>query len=423
MKRISIIFLISFAIQLSFILSLKVLVQKDACLYDDTAINLIAGKGVSGDGVYPTAGYVKYGYIFFLAFVYKIFSHSIFAVKIIQAILISSSCIMVYKIGNELFNEHIGYYSALITALHPAFLIISSHILSESLFVFLLTVAILYLVLAMKRRSLKLYLLSGIFLGMSTQVRFTPIFLPLFIFAGLLLFYKEKLYALKASVIIALSVIVISIPWCIRDYIHFKYFNPFVVYGGVLWLGSFVEGHANHDSPEVKRAIAEINRNMQEYYSQGKIAPKEFAIEREKLLLRLAFDNIKKQPLGYIALFPRKILRLWIGSYSGLFMISIPFLDFMKNPTFIRQYPVIFFWKSFVASFSLAVFCLGIIGMISGLKMWRKSLVLYLIVGYFTLLHIVVFSNTRLGIPALPYMIIFATIALFKILEKRKILC
>ena len=179
----------------------------------------------------------------------------------------------------------------------------------------------------------------------------------------------------------------------------------------------------HQDSPEVDRALAEVDRNMQEYCSQCKIDSKEVVIEREELLLRLAFDNIKKQPLGYIALFPKKILRLWVGSYSGLFMIKIPFLDFIRNSGLIKQYPLIFFWKSFVFLFSLVVFCLGIIGMIFCLKMWRKNLVLYLIVGYFTLLHIVVFSNTLLGIPALPYMIIFATIALFKILEKRKILC
>lgn len=423
MKRIFIVLLMSLVFQLVFILFLKIPVKRDAVSYDKVAINLVAGKGFSEDGISPVPGYIKQGYILFLASVYKIFGHTIFIVKIIQAVLISLSCIITYKIATELFNEHIGYYSALITALHPAFLIISSHLISESLFIFLLAISIFYLVKAIKRKALGLYLLSGIFLGISTQVRFTPIFFPFFIFMGLLLCYKEKLYAFKAGMIILLAVIIIAVPWTIRNYIHFGYLNPFVEFGGVWWLGSYTKGKAHQDNPEVKKAVAQIDEELNKHYSQKEINSGKFQMDRQAVLLRLAIENIKESPLRYIELCPIKILRLWIGSYSGHFEINIPFSDFVHNRILVKHHPFILLWKLFILSFSLVVFCLGIIGMILGLKKWRKILPLYLIVGYFTLLHMIVFANTRMGIPALPYMIIFASLALFKILDtSRRIL-
>lgn len=425
MKKIFIIFLISLVIQLALIFILKVPITSDAGFYDNLATNLAAGRGFSVDGVNPAAaGGIKQGYILFLALIYRIFGHSILVVKIVQSIFISLSCIITYKIGMDLFNERIGYYSALVTALHPAFIIISSHIITESMFTFLFAVSILYLVLAMKKRSLKLYLLSGIFLGVSTQVRFTPIFFPFFIFAGLFLFYKKKLYALKASATILLAVIIIAVPWTIRNYLLSNYaILPLEEYSGALWFGSYVKGAAHNDNPETQRALTEIIRSTQEYCLENEIPADKVPIELQKVLLKRSFENIKEDPLRYIGLFPKKIARLWLGSYSGFFMIDIPFSDFMHIRGLIKRHPFILFWKLFVLSFSLVVFCLGVIGMILGFKKWKKILPLYLVISYFTLVHMVLFANTRMGIPALPFMIIFASFALFKILEKRKISC
>ena len=53
--------------------------------------------------------------------------------------------------------------------------------------------------------------------------------------------------------------------------------------------------------------------------------------------------------------------------------------------------------------------------MITRFSKAKEVLILYLVVGYFTLLHMVVFANARMGIPVLPYMIIFAIAGIFSI--------
>ncbi len=420
-NRMGIIFSISLIIQLLFIFIARIAMQGDAVTYDIVAMNLIEGKGFSEDKVAPALlGHIKYGYTLFLALIYKIFGHSILIVKIIQAFLVSLTGVITYKIGKKLFDERIGYCSALITIFHPAFLIISSHIVSESLFTLLLTLSILYLIVAMKRKSLKLYLISGIFLGISMQIRFTPVFLPFFIIAGLLLFYKDKLYAFKAGVIIFSAVIVITIPWAIRDCIHFGYFNPFIEQGGSLWIGSYTKGDAHQDNPGLRKAVSELIDGVDKRYAYKKTSPSSLSMELQKVSLKLAFENIKNDPLGYISLFPKKVWRLWIGSYSGLFNINVTFSEFVHSRDLITKHPFILLWKMIVYLFSLAVFFLGLAGMIIGVRKWKEISPLYIIVVYFTLLHMAVFANTRLGIPALPCMIIFASLALSKLLERKR---
>lgn len=413
--KIETIFLLSLALQLIFIIIMKIPVGSDAGIYHNVAINLIKGGWFSIDGVYPAAGYVKPGYALFLASVYKIFGPSVFAVKIIQSVLISLSCCMVYKIGTELFNQRIGCYSALITTIHPAFLIISSHLLSESLFIFLLSVAILYLIKAFKAKTLKLYVISGIFLGIATQVRFTTIFFPIFILGGLLFSYKEKLYALKAGLVILLMVIITAMPWAIRNYMHFGYLNPFVDYGGVLWLGSYTKGKGHQDNPEVVKAKTRMQQDLQDKYAEKDIGSGKFEVERQTFLLKSAVNNITEDPLGYIGLSGVKIARLWISSYSGLFKIGTPFSEFMRGRSFTKERAFILAWKLFALLLSIAVFCLGVLGMITRFSKAKEVLILYLVVGYFTLLHMVVFANARMGIPVLPYMIIFAISSIFSI--------
>jgi len=340
----------------------------------------------------------------FLALIYKTLGHNVVAVKIIQALLIAATCIITYKIGKELFDARIGYYSALLTALHPAFLIISSHLISENLFTFLLSLAIFSLILSIKRHSLGLYLVFSFLLALATQVRLTTVLFPIFLLGGLLL-KKDKL-ALKYGLITIALMVLLQVPWSVRNYVNFGHFNPFADYGGVLWLGSFVKGDAHQDNPRVKEAIKEIDE--EENYNEPNTGKSSSKLQQK--YLRLGIQNIKDHPFRYIALSPKKILRLWIGSYCALFMVNISFAEFMHNIDLIRSCFFILIYKLSGLLYSLAVFCFGIIGMILGFKNWQKILPLYLIVGYFTFLHIVVFANSYVGIPALPYMIIFATL-------------
>lgn len=402
--KIFFIFFISFLAQLIFISAMNLPLARDAVSYDAIAQNILAGNGFSVDGQHPTID-VKPVYTVFLATIYWIFGHNIFLIKIIQSILIAFTCIIVYLIGKETFNDTIGYISSLVTALHPVFIAVSSELIAESLFTFILSLNIFFLVLAIKKESLKYYLYSAILLGLSTQVRMTTVFFPFFIWVGLLLKKSRTIAAWKPFFISAIMVILFLSPFTLRNFKQFGVFRP-LTETGIIWMGSFVEGKASQDNLATRRAVEAIVEEEEKQLKDKRIKDQHVA----DVLVKKGVQNIINDPIGYISLFPHKFFRLWIGSYSGFFNIGIPFSDFFHNQGLIKKHPLIFFLKTFVLVLSVLIFLFAIGGIFLSRQELMNAAPLLWIIIYFAVLHTLVYSSTRLGLPVVPYLIIFAVV-------------
>lgn len=416
--RIIFIFLLSFILQLIVIFALKIPLEQDAIMYDRVAVYLTQKITHTAAGLEDIEQGFKQGFVAFLALVYLIFGHSVLAAKIIQAIFMSLTCIIVYRIGKDLFNQRVGFYSAIFSVFHPGLFIVSSHLISESMFTFLFACAVFFLVMAMKKSSLKYYFISAVFLTISMQFRLTPVLLPLLIILGLFIFYRSKLYAFKATLVFISTIIILGALFNIRNYILYgRSFNPFLIDGGagVLWVSSFSEGNADQDNPKLKDELSKFTKSIYIYSLEKGMDNREFHAERQRILFKMAINNIKDHPFRYISFFPKKIIKLWVGSYSGLYRTNIPFSSFLKDINIIKEYRFVLFWKLFVLAFSVGIFLFGIIGMVLCRKNWKKLLPIYSVLFYFTLLHMVFISETRLSIPALPYLIIFACVPLVRL--------
>jgi|GEM_PF-1307085 len=420
-KRLSLqilsIFIISFIAQIIFIHNVDFPMAKDAIFYDSVAQNILAGNGFSADGKIPTVD-VKPGYTLFLAGIYLLFGHSILAVKIIQAVLISFACVTVFFIGKEVFNDAIGYISSLVMAFHPAFIVISSYVITESLFTFILSLIILFLVLMVKNKQESVYLYSAvILLGISTQIRPTTVFFPLAILIGLL-FMKQNgnFKPWKIFFISTVIVILFLTPMAIRNFKQFRIFSP-VEGMSILWLGSYVQGGASEDNPKTQKEFESIIQNESKDVKDKKIVEQYLS----NVLAKKGIQNIMAHPVGYISLFPLKFFRLWMGSYSGYFNIGIPFSDFLHNPGMIKKYYSVLFLKSFVSILSILIFIFGVIGILSKKVYSAKTAPILWILCYYAVLHVLVYSNTRMGLPAVPYLIIFAVAFCYVFLKKEAI--
>ena len=107
--------------------------------YEKIAFNLLTRHTF----VYPFLGTEYYSltpplYPMLCALIYLLTDHSHLAMSIVQIILISLTCVIVYLIGKEIFNKKIGIISAVLCILHPGLVIYSTTKLHElSLVVFL----------------------------------------------------------------------------------------------------------------------------------------------------------------------------------------------------------------------------------------------------------------------------------------------
>ena len=117
--------------------------SSDAYDYDRLAVSILNGSGyVNGLGE-PTSWRSPL-YPLFLASVYFLFGHNYEIVRIIQAIIGTMTCLIIYFIGKNLYSKSIGLLAALLAALNISFICAERLLLTEAILTFLLAIIILY---------------------------------------------------------------------------------------------------------------------------------------------------------------------------------------------------------------------------------------------------------------------------------------
>jgi 4-amino-4-deoxy-L-arabinose transferase-like glycosyltransferase len=125
------------------------------------------------------------------ALVFKIFGLSTNTGVTLVTVFGLGSIVLVYKIGRELYGKAIGLFAAALFALTPWELILSRSFLIDAQCLFLSLLCFFVGVLAIRKGSVKLYLLSGVFFAAAFLTKLFAVFIlvPLLLFY---LYYRPK---------------------------------------------------------------------------------------------------------------------------------------------------------------------------------------------------------------------------------------
>ena len=268
--------------------------------YDTLALNLSNYYQFSYYKGKPTAGITPL-YPIFLSILYSIFGHNYLVVRFTQAILGSLICIITYFIAKLLFNKKIALASLIIIAICPTLIEYSRYLMAETLFVFLFTLSIFYLLKADREKLLKNKMIAGILMGLTSLTKpVVVLFLPLLIL-WLLIFLKNSYFKekLKTQLIITSFFFLTLTPWIIRNFVIYHKFVfttniGYTFYGAknILSKGGFID----------IRKLENLQGNSSQELAES---------ERDKLYFKKGLDFIKEQPLYMLVkLSVRKILYL-----------------------------------------------------------------------------------------------------------------
>lgn len=210
----------------------------DAGSYIDPMENYITKGKFSYSGndhtVYRTP-YYGIPYFFFRLFLNK--TGALSSIVILQFLLEILSIFLLFKLVSNLFKSRWGPY------LFLAFVLVSFHtsdftyrILSESLSMSFLIISIYLFYHFIKNQKIKHLLIGGLFFAFTVLLK--PYFGLFYLAFGLslLFFHKEKPWpqslsvVSKQSVLFFLPLFFLSLPWTIRNYIHFDRLIPFNEY-------------------------------------------------------------------------------------------------------------------------------------------------------------------------------------------------
>ncbi|MHC4395594.1 MAG: tetratricopeptide repeat protein [Planctomycetota bacterium] len=149
----------------------------DSFEYDRLARTLANGKGME-----PGFFWQAFFYPLYLSIAYLSTHGSIVQAKLIQVVLGSGLCVLVYRLGEKAFDRRTGILAGVITALYGPMVFFESELLATGWASIWSVVLIILLLKAREGKGRRVYLVLGICGGLSIITRAT--FLPFFVVAG-----------------------------------------------------------------------------------------------------------------------------------------------------------------------------------------------------------------------------------------------
>ena len=275
----------------------------DAGLYDSYAIAWAENRGLQQWDMFikhPLGSftYRPPGYPLFLGMIYYVFGHSRVTARRIQTIFSALTCVFIFVIASKIFDVKVGLVSALIAAWYPPFIQLSTRLLTETLFMFLLYFFVLLALRMVERPEIKRMVLCGIILGLAVITR--PVIIPLIPMLFVWLYFSKnfrKRYLVFSGVLLV-SFLTILLPILVKNYQIHKKFILISTHDGV----TFHDGLLHVPSLKNK----EILLSKSEIRAMGLSET-----EERKFFYQISIGYLKKYPSEIPKIIQSKIKRLF----------------------------------------------------------------------------------------------------------------
>ncbi len=319
------------------------------------------------------------GYGLILAGLFKIFGFTSWPILIIQIILSSAGCVLIYKIALLLSkNSMVSLIAGILAAISLTSISLSAAVLTDCLFFSMLALSIYLYFLGLQNGLWKYFIFCGVILGAATLVRSIGIFFPIVLIFIAFLFPLDlsrlsRKQMLIKSILTGFLIIIIALPWAIKNKTEHGLFT--VSETGALAARNYLASRVIFEA-EKSGTLIEIRDWM--------AAPKtihgvpETAAQRHDHAVAVVKETFSRYPGTFIRVFFKNI---WenIGALSTIHSLQIPRLRTLFD---------FYTGQLFTKGTSRLTFFMSLIGFIlffgDGKK--REALILALIYLYFAFL-------------------------------------
>jgi tetratricopeptide (TPR) repeat protein len=399
-------------------------------LYHDVWAQNIAGGNWIGGKVFFRAPF----YAYFLAILYKIFGHGYVIPRLIQHLIGSFSCILVYFVAKRLFNDSIlrqgqggersrttssPYYrkvamlASLLAATYGMFFYFENELLLDSLLVFFDLLLILFLLKAKNNPKFSSWFVCGIILGFSAVTRPNILFFIPFVWLWIfLVFIKEKRLkkVLTFCLIFLIGSALIILPVTLRNYLVGKDYVLIASQGGI----NFYIGN-NEDSDGMSVIFYKQDWQYQDFQQMA---------EKE--------SNRSLKPSEISGFYYNKGIDFMLNQPQKAFRLLVKKLYLFWNKFEISNNQDIYFFKRFSSLIRILflgfwlVGPLGLVGMVLSFydlqsqigRKWKDTLLPVLFVFSYMLTVVTFFVTARFRLPVIPLLLIFSSFALVWLWEE-----
>ena len=257
------------------------------------------------------------GFPFFLVLLYGVVGVSYPAAYISFAVWGGVGCVATYFLARQLVSKRLSRWATLFAVFYPADLFGCSFFFSEVVFSPCLGIGVALFVHSIRKPTLWLLFIAGLFLGYATLTRpFGVLFLPLLV---AYLFFSTPSRWL-ASLVFSVGFLAVILPWTVRNYLVFGKLVLIATNGGSTFYS------ANND------LVASKPRDYGNWVATTRLPGRDLIdaqpdeVSHDKKEWELGIDWVKSHPGKFIFLGGCKAIRFW--------------LPFVNYPSF-KVYPVI----------------------------------------------------------------------------------
>ncbi|WP_405080472.1 glycosyltransferase family 39 protein [Paenibacillus chitinolyticus] len=192
----------------------------DALFYDKMAKQFLE-TGVLGYNQTEPNAFVTPGFPILLSLTYLIFGSKMIAFQLVQVIFSVITIWVIYQISLKFLGLNSSLFVAVLMTIYPSFIYANGLLLTEVSFTLFFSLFLLTLFEGIENNRKFIFILSGLFLGVSVLIRPTPATLVLPIIIYYFFHLKSKKNYVRALTYIGFFSFILVLPWWIRNYFLF----------------------------------------------------------------------------------------------------------------------------------------------------------------------------------------------------------
>jgi 4-amino-4-deoxy-L-arabinose transferase-like glycosyltransferase len=171
------------------------------------------------------SAFIGPGFPLIVAFVFMFFGENFLPVILLNALISSLLCLLIFYIGRELFNERVAVFASVWSIFYILFIKYTPRILKENWLAFLFPLIIFLFLRETKRKEISLYFLLLISILFTCLIHMDERYFTYFPFLLIGFIFLDKdswKKGLKKALSFSLIVFALMVPWLIRNYIVYN---------------------------------------------------------------------------------------------------------------------------------------------------------------------------------------------------------
>ena len=396
-KRLVTILLVALLLRVAAAVALGDEIKGLSGAFDEVTYSMLGNRLATGHGLtfpedwYPwikadaPQSYFSFAMSGCLAAVYFVFGYHPLIARLLMALASTAVVAMVYVVGRRFFNEKIAMIGAAVAAVHAYLIYYGAALVTETPFTLALLISFYYADRLREEPEPRLWLAMAAALAAAVQFRMAVVFFVPLLALWILAYQRRRQWLWAATPVAAIAITVL--PFTIWNYNTWG--QPLALqaqFGHVFWNGN----HPGHEGDFHPYQVFEIPADVLALDNDAQITNR---------LLEMGVENIKADPVHFLQLTLTRLRELfvfWPTEGSTLPANTLRVLSF-----------------GLLAPFSFA-------GIVLCMTQWRRLAPIYLFAACHVGIHALTWAMVRYRVPLDPFLILFASYALVRLLDMRR---